>query len=209
MLNEEIEIQQKTIDDTTLSYAERKKALDRQNIATLDLAENTRLMAELEVETLVNAQKLLRDDAAKKEMSQEIAQAKADLIDAETKIAVIQADNNQKSREIDLEEIERKKSIYNTISGLKLESIADEGERIEEEFKISEFKSIKRKNHARYLIYRYKYNKYPELKIVDDYPPCIQIEPSSICNYRCIMCYQIDRSFSNKSTGFMGYMDLF
>ena len=73
---------------------------------------------------------------------------------------------------------------------------------------ISEFKSIKRKNHARYLIYRYKYNKYPELKIIDDFPPCIQIEPSSICNYRCIMCYQIDRSFSNKSTGFMGYMDL-
>ena len=73
---------------------------------------------------------------------------------------------------------------------------------------INEFKSIKSYDYARYLIYRYKYNKYPELKITDDYPPCIQIEPSSICNYRCIMCYQIDRSFSKKSNGYMGYMNL-
>ena len=73
---------------------------------------------------------------------------------------------------------------------------------------ISEFKSINIKDYTRYLLYRYKFNKYPELKIVDDYPPCIQIEPSSICNYRCIMCYQVDRSFSNKSSGHMGHMDL-
>lgn len=136
LLNQEIEIQQKAIDDTTKSYKERKTAVDRQNKATIDLAENTRLMAELEVETLVNARKLLIGDAAKKEMAQEIAQAKADLIDAETRIAVIQLDNAQKSREIDLEEIERKKSIYNTTASLKLESIADEGERIEAEFEM-------------------------------------------------------------------------
>ena len=72
---------------------------------------------------------------------------------------------------------------------------------------INEFKSINKTDHARYIIYRYKYNKYPQLKIVDDYPPCIQIEPSSICNYRCIMFYQIDTSFSKKSSGYMGYMD--
>ena len=59
----------------------------------------------------------------------------------------------------------------------------------------------------RYLIYRYKYNKYSELKILDDYPPCIQIEPTSVCNFRCVMCYQIDKSFSSKSNGFMGYMN--
>ena len=59
----------------------------------------------------------------------------------------------------------------------------------------------------RYLIYRYKYNKYSELKILDDYPPCIQIEPTSICNFRCVMCYQIYKSFSSKSNGFMGYMN--
>ena len=74
-----------------------------------------------------------------------------------------------------------------------------------------EFKKLKEKDYARYLIYRYKYNMYPKLKIVDQYPPCVQIEPTSICNFRCVMCYQADRTFSSKSQGFMGHMpiDLF
>lgn len=59
----------------------------------------------------------------------------------------------------------------------------------------------------RYFIYRYKYKTYPLKKIVSDYPPCVQIEPSSICNFRCIMCYQKDRSFSDKKNNFMGFMD--
>ncbi len=74
-----------------------------------------------------------------------------------------------------------------------------------------EFKKLDEKNYARYLVYRYKYNMYPKLNIVDDYPPCVQIEPTSICNFRCVMCYQVDKSFSSKSKGFMGHMsfDLF
>ncbi len=59
----------------------------------------------------------------------------------------------------------------------------------------------------RYFIYRYKYKTYPLKKIVSDYPPCVQIEPSSVCNFRCIMCYQKDRSFSDKKNNFMGFMD--
>jgi len=70
-----------------------------------------------------------------------------------------------------------------------------------------EFNKLDLKNSVRYLIYRYKYNIYPKLNIVDDYPPCIQIEPTSFCNFRCIMCYQSDRSFSLKSKGFMGHMN--
>lgn len=60
----------------------------------------------------------------------------------------------------------------------------------------------------RYLFYRYKYNMYPELKIADDYPPCLQIEPSSVCNFRCVMCYQTDDAFTQPKSGFMGYMAL-
>ena len=59
-----------------------------------------------------------------------------------------------------------------------------------------------------YLVYRYKYNIYPILKIIDKYPPCVQIEPVSLCNYRCVFCYQSDKTFSNKKSGYMGYMDL-
>jgi radical SAM protein with 4Fe4S-binding SPASM domain len=76
------------------------------------------------------------------------------------------------------------------------------------EHEISEFKNIKKHDLLRFLVYRYKYNKYPELKLYDEYPPCVQIEPASICNYRCIMCYQIDKSFSKKSSAHMGYMTL-
>lgn len=73
---------------------------------------------------------------------------------------------------------------------------------------INEFFLLEEKWIPRYLVYRYKYNIYPQLKIQSDYPPCVQIEPTSICNYRCIMCYQIDKSFSSKSQGFMGHMSL-
>ena len=49
---------------------------------------------------------------------------------------------------------------------------------------------------------------YPQLKIIDEYPPCLQIEPSSICNYRCVFCFETDKTFTNKKNGFMGTMKL-
>jgi len=73
---------------------------------------------------------------------------------------------------------------------------------------INEFLSLENKNIIRYIVYRYKYNIYPRLKLLEEYPPNIQIEPTSMCNLRCIMCYQSDKSFSSKSFGFMGYMKL-
>ena len=63
-----------------------------------------------------------------------------------------------------------------------------------------------KKKLARYVIYRYKYKTYPQDKIVEDYPPCVQIEPASVCNFRCVMCYQTDKTFSSKKNGFMGFM---
>ena len=60
---------------------------------------------------------------------------------------------------------------------------------------------------ARYIIYRYKYKTFPLQKIIEDYPPCVQIEPASICNFRCVMCYQTDESFSSKKDGYMGFMN--
>jgi MoaA/NifB/PqqE/SkfB family radical SAM enzyme len=70
-----------------------------------------------------------------------------------------------------------------------------------------EFESIHDWELFRYIIYRYKYNKFPELKMIDEYPPCLQIEPASVCNFKCVFCYQADRSFSSKDNGYMGYMD--
>ena len=56
--------------------------------------------------------------------------------------------------------------------------------------------------------YRYKYKIYSEEQILEAYPPCIQIEPTSVCNYRCVMCFQKDKTFSKKSSGHMGNMSL-
>ena len=52
----------------------------------------------------------------------------------------------------------------------------------------------------RYLFHRYRYEIFPTANRLDNYPPYLQIEPSSICNYRCVFCYQTDEKFSEKST---------
>ena len=59
-----------------------------------------------------------------------------------------------------------------------------------------------------YLVHRYRYELFPKLKILDDYPPYLQIEPTSVCNYRCVFCFETDQSFTNKKNGFMGSMKL-
>jgi len=60
----------------------------------------------------------------------------------------------------------------------------------------------------RYLVHRYRYEMFPQQHVVDDFPPYLQIEPSSICNYRCVFCYETDKTFTRKSNGFMGHMKL-
>ncbi|MBI4423897.1 MAG: hypothetical protein HY554_09225, partial [Elusimicrobia bacterium] len=44
----------------------------------------------------------------------------------------------------------------------------------------------------RYLHYRFRYEAWPERKILDRFPPCVQLEPTSACNFRCVFCYQTD-----------------
>lgn len=61
---------------------------------------------------------------------------------------------------------------------------------------------------SRYLIHRYRYEMYPQARVLDNYPPYLQIEPSSICNYRCVFCFETDNFFTRKSNGFMGHMAL-
>ena len=60
----------------------------------------------------------------------------------------------------------------------------------------------------RYLVHRYRYDMFPRLKILDEYPPYLQIEPSSVCNFRCIFCFETDPTFTDKSNGYMGQMTL-
>ena len=57
-----------------------------------------------------------------------------------------------------------------------------------------------------YLYHRWRYEENPKRHLIDKYPPYVQIEPSSICNYRCKFCYQTDSSFTGKESGYMGTM---
>lgn len=100
------------------------------------------------------------------------------------------------------------KKIYNSYLKLQKNQNLDDSDLILKKHENLELKKISDNNLERYFIYRYKFNIYPKIKKIDNYPPCVQIEPTSICNYRCIMCYQADKSFSNKSNGFMGHMSI-
>ncbi len=58
----------------------------------------------------------------------------------------------------------------------------------------------------RFIEYRYKFKIYPRRQILNDFPIVICVEPTSICNLRCQMCFQSDASFSSDKS-FLGMMD--
>jgi radical SAM protein with 4Fe4S-binding SPASM domain len=58
-----------------------------------------------------------------------------------------------------------------------------------------------------YLIFRYKFINYPKNKTISEFPNHLVIEPVSACNLRCVMCFQVDESFS-KNKDYMGMMDM-
>ena len=57
-----------------------------------------------------------------------------------------------------------------------------------------------------YLIFRYKFKNFPKEHVDHEIPTHLIIEPVSACNIRCIMCFQVDETFS-KDSDFMGNMD--
>ncbi|KOR36680.1 radical SAM protein [Planktothricoides sp. SR001] len=73
---------------------------------------------------------------------------------------------------------------------------------------VEEIDRIEDSDLPRYLIHRYRYEIYPQNHTLDGYPPYLQIEPTSICNYRCVFCYQTDDVFTQRKNGFMGHMTL-
>ena len=73
---------------------------------------------------------------------------------------------------------------------------------------IEEIERLSDDDLPHYLIYRYRYDIYPQRFTLADFPPCIQIEPTSVCNYRCVFCYQTDAEFTRRSSGHIGHMKL-
>jgi radical SAM protein with 4Fe4S-binding SPASM domain len=50
-----------------------------------------------------------------------------------------------------------------------------------------------------YIIYRYKFKTYPKKKVVAQFPIYLLIELTSMCNLRCKMCFQADRTFTTNN----------
>ena len=73
---------------------------------------------------------------------------------------------------------------------------------------VAEINTIADSDLPRYLVHRYRYEIFPQTKTIDNFPPYLQIEPTSICNYRCVFCFETDETFTNKKNGHMGQMAL-
>ena len=125
--------------------------------------------------------------------------------------------NNDISKAQIIEIIKKSISLFNKPADLKIlnQIILDfsDKDNFKEKFNLKvnvkkEIEGLDNKSICRYLIHRYRYEIYPENNIIDDYPPYLQIEPTSICNYRCVFCYQTDNLFNKKTNGFMGHMSL-
>ena len=65
----------------------------------------------------------------------------------------------------------------------------------------------RKKDWINYIIYRYKFKVYPAIHKETDFPLYLLIEPTSVCNIRCVMCFQVDESFSKKKE-YLGFMDI-
>lgn len=76
---------------------------------------------------------------------------------------------------------------------------------------VEEIARLRDEELPRYLFHRYRYDVFPTTKELDGYPPCVQIEPTSICNFRCVFCFQTDPLLTLRKHGHAGQMsvDLF
>ena len=61
---------------------------------------------------------------------------------------------------------------------------------------------------VRFDAYRKRYDDNPRDKTLDGFPPQLQIEPTSICNYRCTFCFQTNTDWSSAKSGDMGMMGM-
>ncbi len=73
---------------------------------------------------------------------------------------------------------------------------------------VAEINTIEDKYLPKYLVHRYRYEIFPQTKTIDNFPPYLQIEPTSICNYQCVFCFETDKTFTDKKNGYMGQMSL-
>ena len=137
-LNKELETQQKIAEDTTLSYEERKAALERVGEAQVALADNLAKQARLEEQLLKQQIAVEKNYEAREELETQLAEATAGRIEAETALELQKQDAAKITRELELEELDRQRSIQDMINQMNVEGIENEFRKAEAELAIQE-----------------------------------------------------------------------
>ena len=125
-LNQELEVNQRIAEDTTLSYEERKAALDKVNAANIQLAENEKKLADQTVKTLQAELDVTSSAEERARIAGELAAAQAEAINKETQLTLKKQEAGKIARELDLEELDRKQSIKGILDELRDQTVVDE-----------------------------------------------------------------------------------
>ena len=137
-LNQELEKQRKIAEDTTLSYEERAAALEKVGETQIKLAKNVADQAKAEEDLL----KLQIENAStyeeREELETQLAEATAARIDAQTALNTVEQEAAKLGRELELEELDRKRSIRDMIQELNQEELDDAFELARQELAIAE-----------------------------------------------------------------------
>lgn len=128
LLNKELEKQKKIAEDTTLDYETRKTALDEVNKTQIALAGNLAKQAKVEEDLLKLQIQTANTYEEREELETQLAEATAARIEAETTLQTVTQEAAKLSRELDQEELDRKKSILKIIDDLNAQTIKDEEE---------------------------------------------------------------------------------
>lgn len=148
-LTKSLEVNQKIAEDTTLSYDERAAALEKVNEANIALAENAAKLAAAEESALRQELALADSYEQREELETQLAEAVAARIDTETALEIKKQEAAKLSRELEQEELDRQRSIADTIEQLRTETIQDEEEAARKGLEIAEEQTLRELENLR------------------------------------------------------------
>ena len=137
-LNQQLELQQRIAEDTTLTYEERKAALEQVGQAQVALAANVAAQAKAEEDLLKLQIENANTYEEREELETQLAEATAARIEAQTALGITQQEVGKITRELDQEELDRKRSINSILEDLRTANIDNELEAAREELRIAE-----------------------------------------------------------------------
>lgn len=141
-LNQELEAQRKIAEDTTLSYEERKAALEEVGNIQIKLAENVAAQAKAEEDLLKLKIENESNYEKREELETQLAEATAARIDAQTALNTVEQEAGKLGRELDLEELDRKKAINDMLKAMELENMEDAFARAQAELSAQEASAL-------------------------------------------------------------------